>query len=135
MAGDSLFARNLVDSFLMATAFKLCGEVLVHDGTGRLLRDETSWHDQHIGIVVLTDEVGNLGNPAETRTDRLVLVERHVDALTGATDGDAGEYLALLDTFCQCVTEIAVVAGVLGIGAVVLIGIALLVEVLLHELL
>ena len=100
-AGDFiLFARDLVDSFLMASAFKLCGEVLVHDLTSSLLRDKTSWHHEHIGIIVLTDEVGNLGNPAKTGTDALVFVECHVDTLTRTADGDTREYLTLLDTLC-----------------------------------
>ena len=134
IVGDLLFAWNLINSFLMAATFELGGEILVHDGTGCLLRDEASGHHQHIGIVVLTDEMGNLRNPAETCTDGLVLVEGHVDALTGATNGDAWEYLALLDTLSQCVAEVGVVAGVLGVGAVVLILIAFFLEVLLDEL-
>ena len=54
-----------VDTFLVASAFKLGCEVLVHDGTGGILRDETAWHDQHVGVVVLTDEVGDFWYPAE----------------------------------------------------------------------
>ena len=119
----------------MATAFKLGGEVLVHDGTGSVLVNETSRHHQHVGIVVLTDEMGYLRNPAQTGTDGLVLVERHVDALAAAADGDAGEHFTLFNAAGQSVAEVTVVTRVLGIGAVVLIGIALLVEVLLHELL
>ena len=57
----------------MATTFKLGGEVLVHDGTGCILVDETSGHYQHIGIVVLTDQVSDLRNPAETGADALCL--------------------------------------------------------------
>ena len=118
----------------MAATFELGGEVLIHDGTGGILVDETAWHHEHIGIVVLTDEMGNLGDPAQTGTDRLVLVERHVDALARAADGNTGIDLSLLDAFSQGMAEVGVVAGVLGVGAVVLIGVALLVEVFLHEL-
>ena len=118
----------------MASTLELSGEVLVHDGSGGLLRDETAWHHEHIGIVVLTDEMSNLRNPAETGTDALVLVERHVDALTRTTDGDTWEYLALLDALSQCMTEVTVVAGVLSVSAVVFILVALLLEVLLYEL-
>ncbi len=114
----------------MAATFELSGEVLVHDGTGRFLGDKASGHHKHIGIVVLTDEMGDLRDPAETGTDGLVLVERHVDALAGTTDSDAGEDLAVLDALSQSMAEVAVVAGVLGIGAIILIGIALLFEVL-----
>ena len=118
----------------MAAAFELGGEVLVHNGTSGIFIDEASGHHQHVSIVVLTDEVGNLRNPAKTGTDTLVLVKRHVDALTRAADGDTREYLASFDATSQCVTEVGVVAGVLGLGAVVLIGVALLFEVLLNEL-
>ena len=118
----------------MASTLELGGEVLVHDGAGSLLRDETAWHHQHIGIIVLTDEMGNLRNPAETCADALMLVERHVDALTRTTDGDTREHLALLDALSQCMTEVAIVARVLGISAIVLILVALLFEVFLHEL-
>ena len=118
----------------MTTTFKLGGEVLIHDLTGGLLIDEPAWHHEHVGIVVLTDEVGDLRDPAETCTDTLVLVERHVDALARTTDGDTREHLALLDALSQCVTEVRVVAGVLRLGAVVLIRIALFGEVLLDEL-
>ena len=69
---------------------------------------------------MLTDEVGNLGNPAETGTDALVFVECHVDTLTRTADGDTGENLTLLDTLCQCVAKITVVARLLVVGAVVL---------------
>ena len=89
---------------------------------------------QHVGIVVLTDQMGDLRNPAEAGTDALVLVERHVDTLTRSADGDAGIDLTLLNTASQGVAEVAVVAGVLGVGAVVLIDVTLLVEVFLHEL-
>ena len=58
----------------MASAFELGGEILVHDGTGGLLGDEAARHHQHIGIVMLTDEVGNLGYPAQAGTDGLMLV-------------------------------------------------------------
>ena len=125
---------NLVDAFLMAATFELGGEILIHDGSRCFLRDETAGHHEHVGIVVLADKMGYLGNPAETGTDRLVLVERHVDALTRAADGDTGEYLALLDALSKRVAEVAIVARVLGVGAVVLIGVALLFEILLDEL-
>ena len=118
----------------MAATFELGGEVLIHDLTGCRFIDEASRHHQHIRIVVLTDQMGDLRDPAESGTDRLVLVERHVDTLTATADGDTWEHLALFDATSQCMSEVGVVARVLGISAVVLIGVALLFEVLLHEL-
>lgn len=97
LSDDSLFYRYLVDTFLMASAFELGGEELIHDALCHGVVDETAGHYEHIGIVVLTDEMCNLGYPAQTGTDGLVLVESHVDALAAATDCYAWEYLALLD--------------------------------------
>ena len=85
----------------MAAAFELGGEILVHDGTSGILIDKASGHHQHVGIVVLTNEMCYLRNPAQTGTDRLVLVERHIDALAGAADSDAGEHLTLFNALCQ----------------------------------
>ena len=99
--------RNLVDAALVTTTFEVGGEIFVHNFTGHLLIDETTGHDKHIGIIVLTDEMGNLGNPAQTGTDALVLVERHTDAFAAATDSNAGKYLAILDAACQGMTEFA----------------------------
>ena len=50
---------NLVNTLLMATAFKSGFEEFVHNLLRHLVVDETTWHDQDVGIVVLTDEVGN----------------------------------------------------------------------------
>ena len=118
----------------MAPTFESSGKELVHNLTSHFVVDESSGHYQHVGIVMLTNQVGYLRNPTETCTDALVLVQRHVDAFTAAADGDTGEYLALLNALSQCMTEIRVVTRVLGVGTVVLIGVALLVEVLLHKL-
>ena len=126
---------NLVDTLLVAAALELGGEVLVHDLAGHVLVNETAGHYQHVGVVVLTDEVGNLGNPAQTGTNVAVVVERHVDALAAATDGYAGEHLALLNTAGQRMAEIAVVARVLRVRAIVLVLVSLLFEILLHKLL
>ena len=125
---------NLVYALLMATTLKLSRKVLVHDFARHVLVDETPGHHQHVGIVVLTDEVGYLGYPAQTGTDALVFVERHVDAFARAADGYARINLALLDATRQCMAEIAIVARSLAVGSVVLVGQTLLVEILLYEL-
>ena len=117
----------------MAAAFELGGEVLVHNLTGCLFGDEASGHDQHVGIVVLTDEMGNLGNPSQTGTDRLMLVERHADALAGAADGNAGIDRAVLDGLAQGMTEVAVVTAGLAGRAEVTIDDTPLHEILLDE--
>mgnify|MGYP003312600021 CR=1 FL=1 len=118
----------------MASAFKVGGKELVEDAACHVVVDEAARHHQHIGIVVLTDEVGNLGLPAESGTDALMLVEGHADALAAAAHGDAGEHLARLDAACQCMAVGGIVARLLGVGAVVLVGIAMLFKILFYEL-
>ena len=126
--------RNLVNTLLVTTAFELRSKILVHNLTGRIFINETSGHNQYVGIVVLTNQMCNFGNPAEASTNRLVLIERHVDTLTTATDGNTWEYLALLDTLSQRMTEVAVVTRILRIRAIVLILVSFLFQILLHEL-
>ena len=118
----------------MATAFKLRGEILIHDFASHVFVDEATRHDKDVGIVVLTDQMGNLWNPAEAGANRLMLVQRHINAFAGAADGDAGKHLAGFDAAGQGVTEVAVVTRVLAVGAVVLPCDTALVEVLLDVL-
>ena len=118
----------------MATAFEIGGEELVHYLRGHIGINETTGHHEDVGIVVLADEMGNLWNPTQTGSDGLVLVERHVDAFAGAADGDAGIDLAGFDAARQGVAEVAVVARVLAVGAVVLPCNTALIEVLFDEL-
>ena len=116
LVGVVLFTFHLVDALLVTTALEVCGEELVHDATGHVGIDEAAGHDEHVGIVVLTDEVGNLGNPAQAGAYVLMLVQCHGNALTASADGDAGVHFALLDTTSQSMAEVAVVATILGVG-------------------
>lgn len=66
---DLFLYRNLFYAALMATAFEGNREELVHDGTGRVVVDETTGHHEHVGIVVLTNQLANPGfqhTPART---------------------------------------------------------------------
>ena len=129
----TLFAGNGFDALLMATSCKFCVEEFVEALAAYVFADETTGEDDDVGVVVLTDEVGNLGSPYKSGADALVLVERHGDTLTTATHGYTGIYLALLDTLGQCMAVGSVVAAFLSIGAVVLVFHALLLKVLLDE--
>ena len=90
----------------MAAAFEFGGEELVHDFVGHVFIDEAAGHHEHIGVVVLADEMGNFGNPAEAGSNGLVLVERHVDAFARTADSDAGEDFTFLDTASEGMTEV-----------------------------
>ena len=96
--GAALTAWHFVYSPLVSAAFKLGGKELVHYLRRHLRVDKAAWHNKHIGIVMLTNKVGNLGNPAKTSTDALVLVKRHVDTFTTTTNGNARINLTFLDT-------------------------------------
>ena len=75
-----LFARNIFDALLMATTCELSVEEFVEALTAYVFGDEAAREDDDVGVVVLTDEVGNLWLPYKTGTDALVLVEGHGDA-------------------------------------------------------
>ena len=119
----------------MASAFEGGLQVFVHDGIGFFVGDEAARHDEHVGVVVLTGEVGYLGHPAEGSTYALMFVERHADAFSAAADGNAFFAFARLHATCQGVAEIGIVATFGAICSVVVIGNAFLVEIRFHVLL
>ena len=83
----------------MATALKRGLEKLVHDCSSCLVVDETTWHNQYVGIVVLTAQMGNLRNPCKTCANSLMLVESAADTLTTTTTGNARLYFSALNGF------------------------------------
>ena len=127
--------RNLIHALLMATAFEGCSKELVHNLTSHIVVDETTGHYQNVGIVVLTDEMCNLRNPAQTGTNLLVLVQGDRDTLARATDGNARINLTTLDTLSQSVAKVRIIDTCIAPSTIVLVGITLLFEVLEHKLL
>ena len=124
-----------VHASLMATALEGGVQILVHDLAGHIGIDETAGHYQYVGIIVLTDKVSNLGNPAESGTDTLMLVQSHGDTLSAAAHGYTLLYLTVLYAAGKCMTVIGIVATVGSIGAVVLELQPLLLQVFNNKLL
>lgn len=127
-----LLHGNLVDTCLVASTFEGRVEELLHDGCCRGGVDEASGHHEHVGIVVLAYEMRYFGYPAESGTYALMLVERHVDALAAAADGNAGVALAALHGCCKRVSIVGIVAAIGAVGAEVLVLPAFGLEPLLH---
>jgi len=119
----------------MATTCKLSVEEFVEALAAHFFTDESAGEDDDVGVVVLADEVSNLGLPNKTGTNALVLVEGHGDTFSRTAHGDTWIYFAFLDAFSQCMTIGGIVATVFGVSAVVLIFNALLLQVALDELL
>ena len=119
----------------MASAFEGSSEELVHNLTGHIVVDETTWHHEHVGIVVLTDEMCNLWDPTQTGTHLLVLVECDADTFARTADGDTGIKLTTLNALGQCVTEVRIIDTCVTPSTIVLVGITLLLQVLKHKLL
>ena len=130
----TLFAGDVFNALLMTTSSKLCVEEFVEALAAYVFADETTGEDNHVGVVVLANEVSNLGLPNKTGTDALVLVEGHGDAFARTAHGDARIYFAFLDAFSQCVAIGGIVTGFFGIGAVVLVLVAFFLEIFLDEL-
>ena len=129
MDGDAVHAS------LMTTSLKGGVQVLVHYLAGHVGVDETAGHYQDVGIVVLTDKVGNLRNPAQAGADALMLVQGHGDTLSAAAHSYTLLYLTVLYTAGQCVAIVGIVATIRSIGAVVLELQPLLLQVFYHKLL
>lgn len=127
--------RDAVHASLMATALKGGVQVLVHYLAGHVGVDETAGHDQDVSIIVLTDKVSYLGDPAQSGADALMLVQGHGDTLSAAAHGYTLLYLTLLYAAGQCVAVVGVVTAIGGEGAVVLELQPLLLQVFYHKLL
>ena len=130
----TLFTGDVFNALLMATSCKFGVEKFVEALTAHVFADETTWEDDDVVVVVLTDEVGNFGLPNKTGTDALMLVEGQGDAFARTAHGDAWIYFAFLDAFSQSVAIGGIVTRLFGIGAVVLVLIAFLFKILLDEL-
>ena len=127
--------RNAVNASLVTTALKGGVQVLVHDLAGHVVVYETAGHYKNIGIIVLTYEMSDLGDPAESSTDALMLVQSHGDTLSAAAHGYTLLYLTVLYATGQCMAVISIVTTVRSIGAVVLELQPLLLQVFYNELL
>ena len=131
----SLLAGDVLDALLMTASGKLGVEELVEALAAHVFADEAAREDNHVGVVVLADEVSNLWLPNKAGTDTLVLVEGHGDAFSRTAHGDATFHLACFYAFSQCVAVSGIVAAVFGVGAVILVFNALFLQVALDELL
>ena len=57
---NDLFTRYFIDATLVASAFELLAEPSVCDLQNCLERNETSRHHEHVGVVVLLDQLADL---------------------------------------------------------------------------
>ena len=103
------FYRNFIDTALMPAALKIGIEKSLHNATSRIMIDKATRHDTDIGIVVPAGELGQFGRPAEGRTDTLVFIERHGDAVAAAAECDAHGQFALLDGACEGMGRIGII--------------------------
>lgn len=129
-----MLQRYLSYPALVASALESGLEKFVKDGFGSLVVNETAGQNEHIGIVMLADEVGYLGYPRQSGTYSLMLVERHADAFAASADANAGIYFAAFDPFGQRMAEIGVVTAKVTIRTIVLVGVAVAFKILQHKL-
>lgn len=95
--------------------------------------DKTRRQDDDISIVVRTREGSQLGLPAQSSADALVLVERDADAIAGAANGNCPGTLAGFDSRGAWVSIIGIVARVGAMSAEVAASIALSLKMSLHS--
>ena len=96
----------------MTTTFQRSGKERIEDRRCFRGVNETSRHHQDIGIVVLTRQTGDFGNPAQSSTYGRMLVERHGDAFSATANGNTAFALPTIDGSTEGVSEIGIVAGI-----------------------
>ena len=105
----------------MASALKRSVEEFGHNHIRFFRADEASRHDKDIGIVVLACQMSNFGSPAKSRTNALMLVERHVDAVSAAADSNSRVTFACLDSLRQLMGKVGIVAAFGRVGSVIFV--------------
>lgn len=105
---------NLLDAALVAATLERRVQESVENLDGRLGGDETRREDQHVGIIVGAGQARQLRRPAQSRTDTLMLVERHGYAVAAAAHGDARVVAAFLYRHGAGMREIGIVAAILA---------------------
>ena len=107
---------NLLDASLVTAAFEIGGEELFDEFHCLVVGDETGGQHDHVRVVVLADQVGDLLVPYESRTDALVLVEGNGHAFARTAESDPALQLPAFDGIGQRVCEIGVIDALLGFG-------------------
>ena len=129
-----LFHWDLVHPVLMPPTFEGGSEKLVENAAGGVVVYKSAGHDEHVGIVVLADEVGYLPIPSQSGAHALVFVQRHGNAFSATANADAGIHFAALDALGQGVGKVGIVATLIAVGAVIFIGVATLFKILQNVL-
>lgn len=103
---------NLLDAALMASALERRFQEHVDTFQSRLRVDKPRRKRKDIRIIVRTGQAGQFRQPAQSRTDALMLVQRHRNAVTAATDGNAAAALATLNRLGTGMREVRIIATI-----------------------
>ena len=77
-----LFYWYFVNTILMTSSLKFSIKELCHDFVCSFRIDKSSGHNQNIGIIMLSGQVGYFRNPAKSCTDTLMLVQGNSDTFS-----------------------------------------------------
>ena len=110
----------------MTATLKGSFEELVTDSLGSLVVNETARNHDYIGIIGLTDKLGDILVPSQARTYTLVLVKSHSHTFTAAADTDTRIDISILNAFCQSMGKIRIVYAIVALCAIILNRITLL---------
>ena len=127
-----LLHGNLGDAAAMTTSLEVGFKKSLHNLDCLLIANEATGHCEHVGIIVHTRKACNFGNPAECRANALVLIERHIDTLTTATDAYTGIALTALHGKGARMGKVGIVTTVGAMSAEVAHGDSLTLEILNH---
>ena len=89
--------------------------------------------DEDVGVVVSPRKAGELGRPAKSGADALMLVERHGDAVAATTHSNSRINLAGLYGKRAWMSEIGVIAAGVAVGTEIAISDAVGLEIALNH--
>lgn len=125
-----LSKSNLADPTLVAPTLKGGAEERVKQLLGSLIVDEACREHDAVGIVVLTDKFGDILIPNESCSHALVLVQRDGHAFAATAYTNTRIAFTALDGLGQRMGVVGIVAREIAVATEILIGVALLLEII-----
>src|SRR5690606_29812265 len=109
MGSTNGLTRYFIDAVSVASAFEVGFKKGFYDLLRLLGSNEAGWDTNHVGIVVLTCQRGNLMCPAERSAYALMLVRSYGNAVGASADQDARPINLAFYSFGNRVCEVGVI--------------------------
>ena len=132
---ELLFYGNLVNAALMSSTFKVSTKEFVKHFLCYFVSNISTRHNEYIGIVVSTCQIGYFRNPTQCSPNSLMFIQRYGNAVSGSADGNTGITFSCLNSQSHRMGKIRIIATIQRISAKILIQKFFSIKPLLHKLL